>query len=305
MDIRRITLGEGAIHNAHISKSNPWRSQIQPVQTRTLSRRSLEAQASRNKRYERGVVVRNKARLVAQGHRQEEEIDYDEVFAPVARLEAIRGTIDKTLFIKKVKKLENKLRQKRKREETEDEEDAEEKSKGFREAQADQIKSSTLEACHNLTNVASEGFKGSQAPLGSKIYRRKPKSTTTPTKVLDFEDPAESQVNTGSTPSAQVNTTEINTAELNTGETERVQRRKGKDPMTEEDFNKAELQAIKEKNNSKKKKLQRASQIVEQEEEAAKKKHLQTAFYYHSSKTKCRSDPCRKFQQEEREQYSI
>ncbi|GKA29220.1 putative ribonuclease H-like domain-containing protein, partial [Tanacetum coccineum] len=39
---------------------------------------------------ERGVVVRNKARLVAQGHRQEEGIDYDEVFAHVARIEAIR-----------------------------------------------------------------------------------------------------------------------------------------------------------------------------------------------------------------------
>ncbi|GKA49945.1 ribonuclease H-like domain-containing protein [Tanacetum coccineum] len=36
------------------------------------------------------VVVRNKARLVAQGHRQEEGIDYDEVFAPMARIEAIR-----------------------------------------------------------------------------------------------------------------------------------------------------------------------------------------------------------------------
>ncbi|GJT12769.1 putative ribonuclease H-like domain-containing protein [Tanacetum coccineum] len=44
----------------------------------------------RNKRDERGVVVRNKARLVAQGHRQEEGIDYDEVFAPVARIKAIR-----------------------------------------------------------------------------------------------------------------------------------------------------------------------------------------------------------------------
>ncbi|GKF36286.1 copia protein, partial [Tanacetum coccineum] len=92
----------------------------------------------RNKKDERGVVVKNKARLVAQGHRQEEGIDYDEVFAPVAWIEAIRiflafasymgfivyqmdvksafiygkideengykrGTIDKTLFIKKDK----------------------------------------------------------------------------------------------------------------------------------------------------------------------------------------------------------
>ncbi|GJV13700.1 putative ribonuclease H-like domain-containing protein [Tanacetum coccineum] len=44
----------------------------------------------RNKKDERGIVVRNKARLVAQGHTQEEGIDYDEVFAPVARIEAIR-----------------------------------------------------------------------------------------------------------------------------------------------------------------------------------------------------------------------
>ncbi|GJV08758.1 putative ribonuclease H-like domain-containing protein [Tanacetum coccineum] len=43
----------------------------------------------KNKRDERGVVVKYKARLVAQGHRQEEGIDYDEVFAPVARIEAI------------------------------------------------------------------------------------------------------------------------------------------------------------------------------------------------------------------------
>ncbi|GJR95129.1 putative ribonuclease H-like domain-containing protein [Tanacetum coccineum] len=44
----------------------------------------------RNKKDERGIMIRNKARLVAQGHRQEEGIDYEEVFAPVARLKAIR-----------------------------------------------------------------------------------------------------------------------------------------------------------------------------------------------------------------------
>ncbi|GJW06850.1 retrovirus-related pol polyprotein from transposon TNT 1-94 [Tanacetum coccineum] len=44
----------------------------------------------RNKKDERGIVIKNKARLVAQGYTQEEGIDYDEVFARVARIEAIR-----------------------------------------------------------------------------------------------------------------------------------------------------------------------------------------------------------------------
>nr|GEZ55589.1 hypothetical protein [Tanacetum cinerariifolium] len=44
----------------------------------------------RNKKDERGIVIRNKARLVAEGHTQEEGIYYDEVFAPVARIKAIR-----------------------------------------------------------------------------------------------------------------------------------------------------------------------------------------------------------------------
>nr|GFC09817.1 copia protein [Tanacetum cinerariifolium] len=42
---------------------------------------------------ERGIVIKNNARLIAQGHTQEEGIDYEEVFAPVARMKAI------TLFL--------------------------------------------------------------------------------------------------------------------------------------------------------------------------------------------------------------
>ena len=44
----------------------------------------------RNKMDELGNVVRNKARLVAQRYNQEEGIDFNETFAPVTRIEAIR-----------------------------------------------------------------------------------------------------------------------------------------------------------------------------------------------------------------------
>ena len=43
-----------------------------------------------NKMDEVGIVTRNKARLVAKGYSQQEGIDFDETYAPVARLEAIR-----------------------------------------------------------------------------------------------------------------------------------------------------------------------------------------------------------------------
>ncbi|GJS63788.1 putative ribonuclease H-like domain-containing protein [Tanacetum coccineum] len=52
----------------------------------------------KNKKDERGIVIRNKVRLVAQGYTQEEGIDYDEVFAPVARIEAIRLFLPYALF---------------------------------------------------------------------------------------------------------------------------------------------------------------------------------------------------------------
>nr|GEX08348.1 putative ribonuclease H-like domain-containing protein [Tanacetum cinerariifolium] len=53
----------------------------------------------RNNKDERGIVVRNKARFVAQGHTHEEGIDYEEVFAPIARIEAVRLFLDYASFM--------------------------------------------------------------------------------------------------------------------------------------------------------------------------------------------------------------
>nr|GFA71878.1 hypothetical protein [Tanacetum cinerariifolium] len=50
----------------------------------------------KNKKDERGIVVRNKARLVAQGHTQEEGIDYDEMDVKSAFL---YGTIDEEVYV--------------------------------------------------------------------------------------------------------------------------------------------------------------------------------------------------------------
>nr|GEY91127.1 hypothetical protein [Tanacetum cinerariifolium] len=53
----------------------------------------------KNKKDERGIVIISKARLVVQGYTQEEGIDYEKVFAPVARIEAIRLFLAYTLFM--------------------------------------------------------------------------------------------------------------------------------------------------------------------------------------------------------------
>jgi hypothetical protein len=44
----------------------------------------------KNKQGEDGEIVRNKARLIAQGYSQVEGLDFGETFAPIARLETIR-----------------------------------------------------------------------------------------------------------------------------------------------------------------------------------------------------------------------
>ncbi|GKB50574.1 putative ribonuclease H-like domain-containing protein, partial [Tanacetum coccineum] len=61
----------------------------------------------RNKKDKRGIIVRNKARLVAQGYTQEEGIDYDEVFANVARIEAIRYMLMTSSLVNKEVKQKN------------------------------------------------------------------------------------------------------------------------------------------------------------------------------------------------------
>ncbi|GJS33965.1 retrovirus-related pol polyprotein from transposon TNT 1-94 [Tanacetum coccineum] len=152
-------------------------------------------------------------------------------------------------LIEKVKKLENKLRKKRKSKEAKDAEGQDqevpfetdqgdtfvtpEKSKGSGEAQEEQISPSTLEAAQILTNVASEGFKGSQAPL-AQVNTAKFNTAQVNT----------AELNADSTPSAQVNTGEVNTAEVNTGETERNKEEAAQEALaTEFDYIQARLNA--------------------------------------------------------------
>ncbi|GJZ29857.1 ribonuclease H-like domain-containing protein [Tanacetum coccineum] len=67
-------------------------SQEEPKRiSKALSKRAIGTKwIFMNKKDDRGIVTRNKAWLVAQGYTQEEGIDYDKVFAPVTRIEAIR-----------------------------------------------------------------------------------------------------------------------------------------------------------------------------------------------------------------------
>ncbi|GJY19782.1 retrovirus-related pol polyprotein from transposon TNT 1-94 [Tanacetum coccineum] len=61
------------------------------TQTRKMSKNLKEhGFAMQNKKDDRGIVIRNETRLIAQWYTQEEGINYDEVFAPVARIEAIK-----------------------------------------------------------------------------------------------------------------------------------------------------------------------------------------------------------------------
>nr|GEV12830.1 hypothetical protein [Tanacetum cinerariifolium] len=63
-----------------------------------IEHKKAQNRFSETKWMKKGIVIRNKARLVAQGHTQKEGIDYDEVFAPVVRIEAIRLFLAYALF---------------------------------------------------------------------------------------------------------------------------------------------------------------------------------------------------------------
>ncbi|GKB85764.1 retrovirus-related pol polyprotein from transposon TNT 1-94 [Tanacetum coccineum] len=63
---------------------------VQKEQSLDLSAGELHQWLLENKRDEENTVIRNKSRLVAKGYAQKEGIDFEESFAPVARLEAVR-----------------------------------------------------------------------------------------------------------------------------------------------------------------------------------------------------------------------
>nr|GEV43562.1 retrovirus-related Pol polyprotein from transposon TNT 1-94 [Tanacetum cinerariifolium] len=87
------TLDIDEIVNIKQSRNHPLENIIGNLNQRILRSQAQNKRTKwvfRNKLDENGIVSRNKARLVAQGYNQQEGIDYDETYAPVARLESIR-----------------------------------------------------------------------------------------------------------------------------------------------------------------------------------------------------------------------
>jgi hypothetical protein len=69
-----------------IEKNNTWELVPRPEDKNVIGSKWV----FKNKMNEKGQIVRNKARLVCKGYAQVEGRDFDETFAPVERLEAIR-----------------------------------------------------------------------------------------------------------------------------------------------------------------------------------------------------------------------
>nr|GEU75014.1 hypothetical protein [Tanacetum cinerariifolium] len=93
------TIQVSPIPTTRIHKDHPLDQVIGDLHLATQTRQvSKNLEEHMNKKDERGIVIKNKARLVAQGNTQEEGIDYNEVFAPLARIEAIRLFLAYALF---------------------------------------------------------------------------------------------------------------------------------------------------------------------------------------------------------------
>nr|GFA37168.1 hypothetical protein [Tanacetum cinerariifolium] len=89
------TITASPTHTLRIHKDHPKCQIIGPVDT-PIQTRNKSKEVLKNKKDERGIVIRNKARLVAQGHTQEEGIDYDEMDVKSAFL---YGTIDEEVYV--------------------------------------------------------------------------------------------------------------------------------------------------------------------------------------------------------------
>ena len=76
-------------------RSKVWYLVPRPVDRTVIGTRWV----FRNKIDENGVITRNKSKLVVQGYNQEEGTDYDETFAPVSKMEAIRILIAFAAFM--------------------------------------------------------------------------------------------------------------------------------------------------------------------------------------------------------------
>ncbi|GKA02554.1 retrovirus-related pol polyprotein from transposon TNT 1-94, partial [Tanacetum coccineum] len=96
-DIIENQIIENQMEDIEINENEPLNKEI--VNIKETKDHPIDAVIDEN-----GVVSRNKARLVAQGYNQQEGIDFDETYAPVARLESIRilfAYAYNTLFTKK------------------------------------------------------------------------------------------------------------------------------------------------------------------------------------------------------------
>nr|GEW34171.1 hypothetical protein [Tanacetum cinerariifolium] len=94
------TIQVNSISSIRIHKDHPLDQVIGDLQSATQTRKmSKNLEEHGNKKNERGIVIRNKARLVAQGYTQEKEIDYDKVFALIVRIEGIRLFLAYASFI--------------------------------------------------------------------------------------------------------------------------------------------------------------------------------------------------------------